>query len=133
MIIQRLQTQGIPIISRQHIVLQSNLRLVFADDPDIAVYDGDLRHAAVEVKGGIDPAGVLERVGAALKSLGRVKRVYPNVETILILHAVSITEQSRHDLLANAGLIQQMYSMEQLLGDVDRRGEFFGLLGMGDS
>lgn len=42
-------------------------------EPDIEVITRGRIQAAVEVKGGIDPAGVLERVGAAIKSLRRSK------------------------------------------------------------
>ena len=53
--------------------LKDNRRIEFADEPDIAIYLGDQIKVAIEVKGGIDTAGVLERIGAALKSLSRAK------------------------------------------------------------
>ena len=46
---------------------------IFASDPDVGFYKNDAVIAVVEVKGGIDDAGVLERLGAAIKSLSRVK------------------------------------------------------------
>lgn len=53
--------------------------LVFADEPDVAIYQNDIPQVAVEVKGGIDPAGVLERIGAALKSLQRTRQENPKL------------------------------------------------------
>jgi hypothetical protein len=37
------------------------------------------------MKGGIDPAGILERIGAALKSLQRTRQENANLVTVLIL------------------------------------------------
>ncbi len=57
--------------------------VAFADEPDIAFSKDNQIRAAVEVKGGIDPAGVLERLGAALKSLRRAREQNPTAVTIL--------------------------------------------------
>ena len=51
--------------------------VVFADEPDVAIYANDRIQAAIEIKGGIDTAGVLERVGAAIKSLRRARKENP--------------------------------------------------------
>ena len=72
--------------------------LVFADEPDVAIYQNDVPQVAVEVKGGIDPAGVLERIGAALKSLQRTRQENPNSVTVLILQDVSMTQRAKEDL-----------------------------------
>jgi hypothetical protein len=61
-----------------------------------AIYKEDKIQAAVEIKGGIDTAGVLERVGAAIKSLRRAKEENPQSTTILILQGVSITFYSNY-------------------------------------
>ncbi len=57
-------------------ILELNLldgrRLSMGSEPDLVIFSGDRIQAAVEVKGGIDTAGVLERIGAAMKSLSRV-------------------------------------------------------------
>ena len=67
-------------------------------EPDIEIYNDYRIHAAVEVKGGIDSAGVLERVGAAIKSLSRAKEKSPGAITILIMSAISHvgSSQTRH-------------------------------------
>lgn len=84
---------------------------IFADEPDVAIYQNNKILAAVEIKGGIDTAGVLERVGAAIKSLRRAREENPRSTTILILQGVSITQRAKHDLEIN-------------------REEIFGLLGI---
>jgi hypothetical protein len=52
--------------------LNKNIRMKFHSDPDISFsfQDGETSHllAIVEIKGGVDPAGALERYGAATKT-----------------------------------------------------------------
>ncbi len=102
--------------------------LVFADEPDIAVYDNDLPQVAVEVKGGIDPAGVLERVGAALKSLRRTRQENPLSVTILILQDVSLTERARVDLSINAEIVTYLFSTKTILETEADREKLFQIL-----
>ena len=75
--------------------------VIFADEPDIAIYQNDKVQAAIEIKGGIDTAGVLERVGAAIKSLRRAKQENPQSTTFLILQGLSLTQKARDDLEIN--------------------------------
>jgi hypothetical protein len=46
--------------------LEDGRVVIFADEPDMAIYRGNKIQVAVEIKGGIDTAGVLERGGLAL-------------------------------------------------------------------
>ena len=64
--------------------LKDGRLLILGSEPDIGIYEDDLIQIVVEIKGGIDPARVLERFGAALKSLRRAKQENPNSITILI-------------------------------------------------
>lgn len=84
--------------------------------------------AAVEVKGGIDTAGVLERVGAAIKSLSRAKEENPDSIAILILTEVSITRQSKMDLQTNQKTVNYWFTVEEVLEDEDKRSDIFRLL-----
>lgn len=102
--------------------------LVFADEPDIAVYRNDVPQVAVEVKGGIDPAGVLERIGAALKSLQRTRLENPDSVTVLILQDVSITERARKDLDLSAGTVSHLFSTKAILENEQERERFFAIL-----
>ncbi|RME72553.1 MAG: XcyI family restriction endonuclease [Chloroflexi bacterium] len=102
--------------------------VVFADEPDIGIYRSGKIIAAVEIKGGIDKAGVLERVGAAVKSLSRVKEENSTAVTVLILQGVSITEQSNLDLQTNQNVVNHWFTVEELLEDDNRREALFGLL-----
>jgi hypothetical protein len=107
-ILRRLQAQR--ILSGEEATVKSidlgNGRvLVFADEPDIAIYQNDRPQVVVEIKGGIDPAGVLERLGAAIKSLQRTRLENPNSVTILILQDVSIAERAKEDLNLSSGAV----------------------------
>ena len=84
--------------------------------------------SAVEIKGGIDKAGVLERVGAAIKSLRRAKEENPKSITILVMQAVSITQQAIEDLKSNRDAVNYWFTVEELIEDENKRETFFGLL-----
>lgn len=113
---------------QSHILLKDSRKIVFADDPDIGVYVGQRIIAAIEVKGGIDMAGVLERVGAAIKSLSRVKEENPDALTILVMQEVSLTQQSLVDLQINQEIVNHWLTVEELLEDEVKRRKLFDLL-----
>ena len=85
--------------------------LKFSSEPDVALYKNDVISGAVEIKGGIDPAGVLERVGAAIKSLGRTKEENPDSLTVLLLQVVSMTTTSLADLKINQRSVNHWFTV----------------------
>ncbi len=99
-------------------------RVHFSSEPDIAVFQGEEIIAAVEIKGGIDAAGVLERLGAAVKSLQRVKDHFPAAVTVLVLTGASLTPQAQDDLHRQRQAVNAWYLMEDLLEDSPRWREF---------
>lgn len=131
----RLQNKGLidteTVSDSAHIVmLKDGRRVEFHDDPDIAIYRNSLVLAAVEVKGGIDPAGVLERIGAALKSLSRAKQENVNAVTVMILQAVSVTPQAEADLESHLSTIDAWYTAEDIVDSEEIEEEFFRRLGI---
>lgn len=102
--------------------------VVFADEPDVAIYQKDKIQSAVEIKGGIDTAGILERVGAAIKSLRRAREENPQSVTILILQGVSITQRAKHDLEINRDAVNYWFTIEDVLENENKREEIFRLL-----
>lgn len=107
-------------------------QIIFSDEPDVAVYQNGKILAAVEIKGGIDIAGVLERVGAAIKSLSRAKEENPKANTILLLTAVSVTPQARNDLLTNHQTVNYWFTVEEVLENEEKQEEFFQLLSLSE-
>lgn len=128
---RRLHESGLAaddIDDKPRILLNDRRTVIFADEPDIGFYQNGKIVAAVEVKGGIDKAGVLERVGAAIKSLSRAKEENPDSVTILILQEVSMTPQSVIDLQTNQRTVNQWFTVEDVLENEEKRNEIFALL-----
>lgn len=110
--------------------LLDNRTVIFADEPDVAFYKHNRIEAAIEIKGGIDTAGVLERIGAAMKSLSRTKQENPDAITILILQGVSVTQRARRDLQTNKRTVNYWFQVEEILEDERTREKLFNLLGI---
>ncbi len=112
------------------IQLRDGRMAVFADEPDFALYRDDKIEAAIEIKGGIDNAGVLERVGAAVKSLGRARRENPEAITILVIQGVSMSSKAYEDLEGNRDAVNRWFLVEDVLDDDAVRDELLALLGL---
>lgn len=130
---RRLQEKGYVTgeeVSRSEIHLDQDRVMLFSDEPDIGIYQNNIPLLAIEIKGGIDPAGVLERIGAALKSLRRIRQENPESVTILILQDVSITERARTDLSINTEIVTHLFSARAIVEDESEREAFFQILGI---
>lgn len=108
--------------------LKDGRRIVFASEPDIGIYRDERIIAAVEIKGGIDTAAVLERFGATLKSLIRAKEANPESITILILPGVSVTPRAREALNANRNVVNYWFILEEVINQEEQKEELFRLL-----
>ncbi len=102
--------------------------MIFSDEPDIAIYQQGQIQIAMEVKGGIDTAGVLERIGAAIKSLSRAREENPNSKTILLVQAVSMTQRAADDLVINQNAVNYWFLVEDFIEDETQREKIFKLM-----
>lgn len=102
--------------------------IIFADEPDIAIYQEEKIRTAVEIKGGIDKAGILERVGAAIKSLSRAKTMNPESTTVLILQGVSVTQKAIEDLKSHQGIVNHWLTVEEVLENCQKQKKLFKIL-----
>ena len=110
--------------------LNDGRQIVIASEPDIGIYDAAKKIlGAVEIKGGIDTAGVLERLGAALKSLSRAKRENPKSITILVLPRVAMTAAFIREVRASPD-VDHYFAHDDIVNDPAKRKEFFALLGI---
>lgn len=129
---QRIRQSGLIISENRsgghRMELKDERLFIFADEPDVAVYKGGKIEAAIEIKGGIDPAGVLERIGAAVKSLRRAKQQNSQSVTVLIMQGVSMTAQAERNVKANKDVIDHLYRVEEILEDKEKQEELFHLL-----
>ena len=110
--------------------LRDGRTVLFADEPDIAIYRGTQILAALEIKGGIDTAAILERVGAAVKSLSRAKEENPNSLTILLLENVSLTDKATADLKINQNMVNHWFTIDDFLNEGNVRSEIMSLLNL---
>ena len=120
------------------LTLVDGRKVRMGSEPDLEIYTNGRIQAAVEVKGGIDMAGVLERVGAAIKSLRRSaikslrrsKEESPGAITILVMSAVSLSKQALSDIRSNRFSVNYLFTVEDILHDATRRDEYYSLLGL---
>ena len=97
------------------ILLTNRTSILFSSDPDVSLLDpSGATVCALEVKGGSDPAGALERYGAAKKSFEEIRRSAPNVWTILVASCITHEVHSR---IKQDPLISSYYNLTGLLGE----------------
>lgn len=76
--------------------LKYGFHCIFSSEPDISFRDiNEKPFVAVEVKAGTDPAGALERLGAAMKSFEHEKGINPRLKTVYIASCVTPEVQKR--------------------------------------
>ncbi len=123
---RRIRETGISeSIEADKISLSDGRIVAFAEEPDIGIYENDTIQIAIEIKGGIDASGVLERVGAAIKSLSRAVAENPNATTILLLQNVSMSDKATDDLDAHRDAVHHWFTVEDFIDDENIRDEVF--------
>ena len=130
---RRVREKGLILEEKSHgkgetLKLKDGRLLILGSEPDIGFYEDDIIQIAVEIKGGIDPAGVLERFGAALKSLRRAKQESPNSVTILIMQGVSLTSKAKEEIDKSKSIIDYFFTIEDIIGNEDVRKHLFKIL-----
>jgi len=101
--------------------LRNEIMMRFGSDPDVAFEKDDQYLAVLEIKGGIDPAGALERYGAAKKTFEHAVGRSPRCETFL-LSAVQTREVMER--IEADRLVRHSFDMIKLLEDPDYRQRF---------
>jgi len=109
-------------ITQKPIVLKNDWQIVFSSDPDVGIYDKtDQLRVAIEVKGGIDDAGALERYGAARKSFDKARHENVRCTTIYLASCVTKAVEQR---IKQDGLVSQTWNLTNILLDEQEREEF---------
>jgi len=134
---QRMVQRGLIVHQREEgrrtiIETGSGKIVVYGDEPDIGVYEDGTLIVAVEIKGGIDTAGVLEREGATMKSFRRAKEQNDRCTTILILHKAALTGTAVDDFERNRDIISGWYTIDDILQEVSKQDEILKALGITD-
>lgn len=130
---RRVREKGLILEEKPHgkeetLKLRDERLLLLGSEPDVGIYKDDRVQIAVEIKGGIDPAGVLERFGAALKSLRRAKQKNPNSVTILLMQGVSLTPKAMEEIDKSRSIIDFFLKIEDVIGNEDVRKHLFEIL-----
>lgn len=101
------------------VLLTNQTSILFSSEPDVSLLDASGNTVcAMEIKGGTDPAGALERYGAAKKSFEESRRFAPEVHTILVASCITSEVHSR---IAQDETITSYYNLTALLSDDSRQ------------
>ncbi len=112
------------------VMLTNKTSILFASEPDITLISrGGETIAVIEVKGGIDPAGALERYGAAKKSFDKALNANHNARTIFVANAITQEVEQR---LSSDRSVTRYFNLANMLNDLTILEQFasyiFGLL-----
>lgn len=108
------------------IKLKNKKSILFSSEPDILIIDKSGKPLSViEVKGGTDPAGALERLGAIKKSFDYARRENKKVETILVVSCITDEMGKR---LKKDKLIGLVFNLTSIIIDMEYRDSFVGKL-----
>lgn len=103
-------------------LLNNKKSILFSSEPDVSLLDEDgTTLAVIEIKGGTDPAGALERYGAAKKSFEA--SIKDNSKVITILVANCITPEV-NDRLKQDKTIKTYLNLAALVNSEDERQQF---------
>lgn len=102
--------------------LRQGITMRFGSDPDVEFTQNDQALAVIEIKGGIDPAGALERYGAATKSFQHAVDRSPRCRNFY-LGAVYTSELHRR--IKADRLVEKSFDVVEVLQSSEKRRQFF--------
>jgi len=108
--------------SPRSVVLKNNVNMEFSSEPDISFKKGKDLLAVVEIKGGVDPAGALERYGAATKSFQHAIQVSHHCKNFY-LGAVFTPELERR--IKEDRLVEKYFDIISILDKPKYREQFY--------
>ncbi|HJT59910.1 MAG TPA: XcyI family restriction endonuclease [Ktedonobacteraceae bacterium] len=104
------------------ILLNNKTSLLFSSEPDISLIGQQgMTLGVIEVKGGNDPAGALERYGAAKKSFEETLRSTPSAKTMLVASCITPEVQSR---IEQDQTISKYFNLTEIIGKTPKYEEF---------
>jgi hypothetical protein len=103
-------------------VLKRGVVMQFGSEPDVSFADEQVLLAVLEIKGGIDPAGALERYGAARKSFEHAMQQSAKCKNFY-LGGVFTPELLRR--MNSDRLVEKSFNIIEILQNSDAREDFF--------
>jgi hypothetical protein len=102
--------------------LKNQYAIKFASDPDVGIYSKEKSLiVAIEIKGGIDSAGALERYGAARKSFDKAKSLNIRCHTIYLASCITDAVKAR---INNDGLVSEIQDLLEVLSSPQKAKKF---------
>jgi len=116
------ETQLGNIGSYRGIMLNNQTSILFSSEPDISLIGRNgTTSGVIEVKGGTDHAGALERYGAAKKSFEDTLRSAPQAKTILVASCITPEALQR---IKEDGTIFKYFNLTQIMKEKQKYSEF---------
>lgn len=108
-----------PVDTIRSFKIQNNYTFIFGSEPDVSLKDENgILTSTIEVKYGLDPAGALERYGAAKKSFEEATRENRRVHNIYL--ASCITPEVRRRISEDR-LVNEDFNLTEVLADAEKR------------
>ncbi len=108
------------------IMLSNQTSILFSSEPDISLIGKDgISRCVIEVKGGADPAGALERYGASKKSFEESLRENPRVKTVLVASCITPEVNNR---IKKDKTIHHYFNLTEIIGNETARSKALFLL-----
>ena len=102
--------------------LKNKKSVLFSSEPDIAILDTNGKTIAViEVKGGTDPAGALERYGASKKSFEKSLKDSPRATTVLVASCITHEVEAR---IKTDKTISKYYNLTSIITNKESKKNF---------
>ncbi|MGC8877888.1 MAG: XcyI family restriction endonuclease [Anaerolineae bacterium] len=102
--------------------LRDGVVMEFGSEPDISFRRGSELLAVIEIKGGTDPAGALERYGAATKSFRQAVSISPRCKNFYLVAARTDELERR---IKEDRLVERTFHIVHILKDTATRESFF--------
>ena len=124
---RRLVRPAIPAITEDEktdkvFPLKNDIIMKFSSEPDIAFSRRGTLLVVVEIKGGIDAAGALERYGAATKSFQHAMRVSPRCKNFYVAGVFTPELNKR---IESDRLVEKSFNIVEMLEKPGVREDFF--------
>lgn len=111
-----------PIEAIKSFKTKGGYTFMFGSEPDVAILNaGGVLISTIEIKYGLDPAGALERYGAAKKSFEQATKENRRVHNIYLASCLTPEVRRRID---EDRLVNEDFNLTEVLADANKRGEF---------
>ncbi|MEA5506371.1 XcyI family restriction endonuclease [Halotia wernerae UHCC 0503] len=105
------------------VMLANHTSILFSSEPDISLLNNQgTTVGVIEVKGGADPAGALERYGSAKKSFEEACRSNSEVRTILVASCITTEVHTR---IQSDSMISTYFNLTEILSENSRQYDQF--------